>query len=220
MPERSRRVLDPTERVSEVLFGVIMVLTFTGSLSVVEAGREEVRTMLIGAIGCNLAWGIVDAVMYVLTSVVSRQRNLTFAALVGATDPVEARNAIVAELPPAVASVMDPSDIERLRRQIIALGSAESTLHDRRRSLREDLHGALATFLLVFLCTFPIVIPFLLFNGNAVRALRVSNAIALVMLFLGGYALGRYSGLRPWRLGLAMAVTGSVLVAVTMALGG
>src|SRR5204863_508677 len=49
----SRRVLEPIERISEVLFGVIMVLTFTGSLSVAEAGREDVRTMLIGAIGCN-----------------------------------------------------------------------------------------------------------------------------------------------------------------------
>ena len=57
----SKRVLEPIERVSEVLFGLIMVLTFTGSLSVAEAGREDVRTMLIGALGCNLAWGIIDA---------------------------------------------------------------------------------------------------------------------------------------------------------------
>ena len=54
----SRRVLEPIDRVSEVLFGLIMVLTFTGSLSVAEAGRDDVRTMLIGALGCNLAWRI------------------------------------------------------------------------------------------------------------------------------------------------------------------
>jgi len=53
----SRHVLEPYERISEVLFGLIMVLTFTGSLSVAEAQghRAEVRTMLIGALGCNLA---------------------------------------------------------------------------------------------------------------------------------------------------------------------
>jgi hypothetical protein len=56
MPENSferssKRVLDPIDRVSEVLFGLIMVLTFTGSLSVAEAGRESIRTMLIGALG-------------------------------------------------------------------------------------------------------------------------------------------------------------------------
>ena len=62
----SKRVLDPIDRVSEVLFGLIMVLTFTGSLSVAEAGRDNVRTMLIGALGCNLAWGIIDAVFYLM----------------------------------------------------------------------------------------------------------------------------------------------------------
>ena len=55
--QRSKGLLDPIERLSEVLFGLIMVLSFTGSLSAATAGREEIRTMLFGAIGCNLAWG-------------------------------------------------------------------------------------------------------------------------------------------------------------------
>src|SRR5678809_1467351 len=62
----SKRLLEPNERIAEVLFGLIMVLTFTGSLSVAEAGQAEVRTMLIGAIGCNLAWGIIDGVFYLM----------------------------------------------------------------------------------------------------------------------------------------------------------
>jgi len=45
-----KRALEPIDRLSEVLFGLIMVLTFTGSLSVAEAGREDVRTMLAGAL--------------------------------------------------------------------------------------------------------------------------------------------------------------------------
>jgi VIT family len=214
-----RRVLDPAERISEVLFGLIMVLTFTGSLSVAEAGREEVRTMLVGAIGCNLAWGIVDAVMYLLTSLAARQRHFTFAALVRTTDAGRARDAIAGELPPLVAAVMGPADIERLRQQINAL-PAPPIVHDRARMTRQDVRGALETFLLVFLCTFPVVIPFLFFKSDAVRALRVSNAIALAMLFLGGYSLGRYSGLRSVRLGVSMMLGGMALVAMTIALGG
>ena len=54
MPDR---ILDPMDRISEVLFGLIMALTFTCTLGVAAA---EVRTMLIGALGCNLAWGIID----------------------------------------------------------------------------------------------------------------------------------------------------------------
>jgi hypothetical protein len=33
----TKHVLEPNERIAEVLFGLIMVLTFTGSLSVAEA---------------------------------------------------------------------------------------------------------------------------------------------------------------------------------------
>src|SRR5215472_11162272 len=72
----SKRVLDPIDRVSEVLFGLIMVLTFTGSLSVAEAGRESIRTMLIGALGCNLAWGIIDGVFYLMGCLAERGRHL------------------------------------------------------------------------------------------------------------------------------------------------
>lgn len=55
------RILYPLERYSEIVFGLIMVLSFTGALSVAEVGREDIRIMLLGAIGCNLAWGIIDA---------------------------------------------------------------------------------------------------------------------------------------------------------------
>ena len=52
-----KRALDPIDRLSEVLFGLIMVLTFTGSLSVSEAGREDVRTMLAGCPGLQPGLG-------------------------------------------------------------------------------------------------------------------------------------------------------------------
>jgi hypothetical protein len=44
----SKRVLEPSERLAEGLFGCIMVLTLTGAFSVAETGRKDVHTMLIG----------------------------------------------------------------------------------------------------------------------------------------------------------------------------
>jgi hypothetical protein len=83
-----RRALDPIDRVSEVLFGLIMVLTFTGSLSVYEAGREDIRTMLAAAVGCNLAWGIIDAVFYLMGCLAEKSHGLlTLRAVREATDP-------------------------------------------------------------------------------------------------------------------------------------
>jgi hypothetical protein len=211
-----RRVLDPVERVSEVLFGLIMVLTFTGSMSVATAGREEVREMLIGAVGCNLAWGIVDAVMYVLTTLVNRGRGLLLLRSVLAAQQAEgARSAIASALPPLLTSAMRPSDFDVLRERLAALPPPPR----QPRLSSQDLRGAVEVFMLVFLSTFPVVIPFLLFS-EPLRALRTSNAIAVAMLFLGGVSLGRFSGLRAGALGLAMAGIGAVLVAITIALGG
>jgi hypothetical protein len=60
------RVLDPLERFSEIVFGLIMVLTFTSAIGATDAGRNDVRAVLVGALGCNLAWGIIDAAMYLM----------------------------------------------------------------------------------------------------------------------------------------------------------
>src|SRR5215813_12493400 len=90
----SKRVLEPVERISEVLFGLIMVLTFTGSLSVANAGRDNIRTMLIGALGCNLAWGIIDGVLYLMSSLAEKGRNRTTLRAVRTVDPEKARRLI------------------------------------------------------------------------------------------------------------------------------
>jgi len=77
----SKDLLDPTERVSEILTGLIMVLAFTGSFSVATAGPAEVRSMFIGAFGCNLASGIVDGVFYMMDRLAKRGRGLEPAEL-------------------------------------------------------------------------------------------------------------------------------------------
>jgi hypothetical protein len=221
MPENfsersSKRVLEPIDRVSEVLFGLIMVLTFTGSLSVAEAGRSEVRTMLIGALGCNLAWGIIDAVLYLMGSLAEKGKGLlTFRAVRDATDPKQAHRLIADALPSVVASIMEPSELERMHQRLKQLPEPP----ERARLHKDDWLGSIGVFLLVFLSTFPVVIPFI-FMRNAGPALRVSNTIAILMLFLTGYAFGRMTGRHPWLFGVSMVMLGSILVGLTMALGG
>ena len=211
-----KRALEPIDRVSEVLFGLIMVLTFTGSLSVYEAGREDVRTMLVGALGCNLAWGIIDAVFYLMGCLAEKSRDsATFRAVRETADPAQAQRLLADALPPTVASVLEPEDLEAMRQRLLKLTKPP----ERAGLSREDGRGALAVLLLVFLSTFPVVIPFLVMR-DPVPALRVSNAIAVVLLFLAGYAFGRLAGRRPAWMGGAMVVLGSILVGITIALGG
>jgi VIT1/CCC1 family predicted Fe2+/Mn2+ transporter len=211
-----RGVLDPVDRVSEVLFGVIMVLTFTCSISAGTAGREEVREMLIGAVACNLAWGFVDAVMYLVSTLTERGRALVaFRSVRDAVSREAAHDVIASSMPPLVASQMAPQELEALRLRLAALPEPPP----RPRLDREDWLGAVAVFLLVFLSTFPVVLPFV-FVEDAGHALRLSNGVAIVMMFLGGYGLGRQAGAHPWRTGLAMVAVGVVLVGLTIALGG
>ncbi len=211
----SNRLLDPVARISEILFGLIMVLTFTCTLSASEAGRQEIRTMLVGAIGCNLAWGFVDAIMYLMSNLTERARNLrTLHSIRRTTNPQEAYRIIRDALPPLVASILGPQEMEAMRKQLNQLEEPPNA-----HLKKEDWLGAAGVFLLVFLSTFPVIIPFF-FVKDAPLALRLSNAIAIVMLFLAGYSLGRYAGNRPWRTGFWMVTVGIILVGVTIALGG
>ena len=211
-----RPLLDPTDRFSEILFGLIMVLTFTGTLSVAEAGRQEVREMLIAALGCNLAWGIVDAVMFLISSLTLRARgNKILRALQAAPDKHTAAAHIAEVLPERVAAVLLPEDLESMRRRLAALPAPPVRVTPRRGELLQ----ALAICVLVFVSTFPVTIPFMVIT-DAQRALRTSNAIALGMLFLLGHSLGKYAGGRPWLVGLGMLVLGLALVGLTIVLGG
>jgi hypothetical protein len=212
----SKRVLEPHERISEVLFGLIMVLTFTGSLSVAEAGRDDVRTMLVGALGCNLAWGIIDAVFYLMSCLAEKARDLrTWHALRGTSDLQQARKLVAEALPPVVASVLRPEEIAAIDERLRQLPEPP----ERPELSPRDWWGALGVFLLVFLSTFPVAVPFLVM-ANARSALRLSNVIAIALLFVTGFTFGRITGRHPWAMGLALVVLGGILVGLTMALGG
>ena len=214
--EKPARVLDPIERASEVIFGLLMAMTFIGSLSVATAGREEVRTMMFAALGCNLAWGLADAVMYLVRIATERTRNRTLLArLRGGADAIAGQALVADALPPALAAAAGAEGIEVLRRRLVELPAPPAPP---RLGLR-DFKGALGVFLLVVLATFPVVIPFLVFRQTAL-AVRVSNLVALVMLFIAGWMLARYAGGSPWRGGVVMAATGAVLMGAIMALGG
>jgi hypothetical protein len=214
--DRQAVVLDPIDRNAEVLFGLFMCLTFTGTLSVASAGAEDVRTMMIAAIGCNTAWGMVDGVMHLLRTLVERSRQLNLLrALRAAGDEARARELIAAELPPLFVRGIGSAGLDGIR----AAAAAMPALPPRVRLKWDDFRAALLIFLLVFLSTFPVVLPFMLFD-DLTRAMRWSAGVAIAMLFLCGYNWGRYAGVRPVRVGLVMVAVGVVVTAAVIALGG
>ena len=209
-------ILNPVDRVSEMLFGLYMALTFTGAVSVASSGRAEIQEMLAAAIGCNLAWGLVDAVMYVVRTITDRGRALTLIHSVRAAADMETGRALIKNsLSKVVGGLVTDAEIDAIRGRVVALSSVPEKPHLKWK----DLLAALAVFLLVVAATFPVVLPFVM-TDDVGLAKNVSQAIALTMLFFGGMALGRYAGYGSWKVGFMMAGLGAALTAAVIALGG
>jgi uncharacterized membrane-anchored protein len=208
--------LDPMDRLSEVLFGLIMVLTFTGSFSVASATDIGVTTMMLAALGCGIAWGLIDGVMYLLASLHERGADLKRVRALRDAKTPEAAQAVIREfLPAAVASELDPPTLDRIRSRVLAL-----VPHNARPRLTGDhFRGAVQVFLIVVASNIPVILPFLFFD-DAFTALRVSNGVALAMLAVIGFAYGRVSGIRPVLTAVAMVLLGAILVGITIVLGG
>ena len=113
------RVLEPSERIAEILFGLIMALTVTGATSVVTADKFQIRTMLIAALGCNIAWGIIDAGMYLMARLAERGSNALLLREVRETADRESAHRIIADaLPLLFASIFQPPQLELIREGI------------------------------------------------------------------------------------------------------
>jgi VIT family len=215
-----QRYLDPGEALGEVLFGLIMVLSFTvGARLLFGEEGFDTTEMVVGAVGCNLAWGVIDAVLFVLGSLFHRsQRARFYRTLRDARNEAEALGFIQDEFgledePLAIR----PEDRARLYEAIRTLSVHAAPA--RARLLRRDFSAALVVFLLVSTTALPGVIPFLLLEDSDL-ALRVSNTVLVLLLFLGGYRWGHYTDVRPWGVGLAVMVLGLSMVLVAVALGG
>jgi VIT1/CCC1 family predicted Fe2+/Mn2+ transporter len=171
---------------------------------------------LIGALGCNIAWGVIDGVFYLMGCLADKSQSLiAYRSLRKTTDPKKAQEIIAGAMPPVLASVLKPEEFQGIHQRLNQLPEPPQRVHLR----SDDWLGALGVFLLVFLCTFPVVIPFI-FMQNLMAAMRTSNGVAIAMLFVAGYVFGRITGRNRVAMGIGMVIVGAVLVAITIALGG
>ncbi|MBS1977637.1 MAG: VIT1/CCC1 transporter family protein [Bacteroidetes bacterium] len=212
---RDSSALSPIDRISEVLFGLIMVLTFTGAISASADGRDEVGKLLWAALGCNVAWGIVDGIMYLMNVLVERGHARKMLLKLKHSKDESADQIIREEFPPVVGHLLNAEEISRIRIEL-----KDIPLPPRNGLLSTgDFVAAIQIFFIVFVSTLPVALPFV-FMKDMLLALRVSNGITLVLLFIGGFRLAHYGGFRPWLTGLIYTLIGVILVSITMSLGG
>jgi len=209
-------VLNPVDRIAEVLFGLIMVLSFTGAISASTDAREDVRELLWAALGCNVAWGLVDAIMYLMNIAIERGHAIKVIKKIHESHtPYEGGQILKDEIQPAIAGLMGENELGELSNRIKALPAPSK----KNLITGTDVWAGVQIFLLVFFCTFPVAIPFGIFDELGM-AMRASNGVALLLLFIGGFVLAKYAGFRPGITAIVYTLIGVALVALTMALGG
>jgi VIT1/CCC1 family predicted Fe2+/Mn2+ transporter len=174
--------------------------------------------LLAAAIGCNLAWGIIDAVMYVMNCITVRSgKRRLIDAVQRAPDENAALAIIENEVEPELQSMLEPDRADAFRRSILRHIPREPLASS--AVAKEDFYGALACFWLVFLSCLPASLPFFFFS-NPHLALRISNFLLIALLFLVGQKWAQYAGTNRLAAGAAMVAIGLVLVGIAIPLGG
>jgi hypothetical protein len=214
------KYVDPGSRMAEILFGLIMTLTFTlgAGMLVEEEGRAGARQLLIATVSCNVAWGVIDGVFYVLGQLFEGSRlRRVWLKVTQSTSDGDARSLVANELDELLSWVIDEGQRQSLYDSIVQ--RVRSAPMPAGRLRKEALLGGLTSGILVFACSFPAALPFL-FIDDPSMALRVSNALLLLLLFLVGYRAAKETLAPPLLVGSVFLLVGVALVAATIALGG
>lgn len=220
------RFLDPIDRLTEAIYAVLIVMTFTMAYRAIDASQfseqtvsQAVTSLAIAAFGCAVAWGIIDGAMFILLSMLERGENSRLLKKVKAASSEQAGIDVIAEhLDPTLESVMSEDERKQIYQQ------AYQRMHDNEVKQigfkRDEFFGALGVMIIAILVTLPVVLPLLIFRTDANVALRASNLMAIFMLFLFGYQWGKYANGKPIRVGLLLAGLGLAMVLIAIPLGG
>jgi VIT1/CCC1 family predicted Fe2+/Mn2+ transporter len=221
------RLLDPIDRLSETIFSLLILLTFTLTYRValhtadpeVLHSAEYSDGLLLTAFGAILAWGIIDGVMYALIEVFQRgERHRLLRQVQAAESEQDAVAAIADEFDHILEPITGEAERQTLYRNVYA-----QLLTSRPRPVgftRDDFTGAVGCVVVAVLAVLPSLAPLAILRDNFDAAIRVSNLVSFAMLFAAGYSWGLHTGSSPWRSGLVLVAVGALMVAVALPLGG
>jgi len=219
-PSPLHRYLDPSETLGEILFGLILALTITLSSGLLARGQTfEARDIVLAVVGCNVAWGVIDGVLLALGNAFHRSRRARFIRNLRTVRNEDEALAAVREafaLDDASLAVPD-TDSARFYQAILAI--ARDAIPLRRAINSSDVGAAVTVFALVSATALPAILPFM-FLDNPTVALRISNALLVLLLFVTGYWWGHFTDVSRWGVGVTVMLLGLIMVGVAIALGG
>lgn len=221
------RLLDPIDWLSEAIYSILIVLTFTLAFGIIHPDDNLGQAvpaavtdeLLFAALGATVAWGMIDGIMYALLSLFERSERHRLLRQIGAAKTEEAGVQVIAE---EFDYILEPI-IEQDERY----GLYGSMLAHLRISQvrpigfkRKDFAGALGSLLVAVLAVLPSLVPLIVLRENYMLAIRTSNVVSFTMLFLAGYQWGKHTGTNPWTTGLLLSIVGALMVLIAIPLGG
>jgi len=211
--------ITPVGRLQEIIYALIMVITVSSTVSRAVPDTEEgIQTLILAVLGCNIAWGIVDGVMFVLTSLFNRNKSLKMVKdATNAMTGDEALSVIDGEFNPPFEWMLGDDQKKKLNEEIL-----DHVIRLRPPGTgitRDDVTGGMFCFVVTFLTTLPAIMPFY-FIGEMEPAIRLSNAIVMTMLFFTGVEYAKYTDKNPLKTAISLTLLGAVVVVITILLGG
>lgn len=218
-------LLDPIDRLTETIYSVLILLTFTLAFRIfhLEAAEpvsvEYVTDLFAGALLATITWGVIDGIVYVLTSVLERGKKHRLLWHIQAADSrEEAAEAVAGEL----GFILEPitSDTQRTELYHDILDHLRDSEAQPIRLKREDFTGALACVFVAVIAVLPALLPFIIVRNDPALAIRLSNVGSFAVLFYAGYEWGKYTEINPWKTGLGLVAVGMLLAAIAIPFGG
>lgn len=221
------RTVAPLDIVVEAIYTVLIVMTFTMAVKILDDSAHAgipldaalLSRLVVATLGCAVAWGLIDGVMYVFVSLAERAETTRLYRMIqNATSPEAGVRLAAEDLEDSIAIPLDDESRTSIEHLIVRNVAGKTPPAVRLR--RADVLGAVYIFLIAVVIALPVIMPLHLIPDNAFVALRISNLVALIMLFILGYKWARYTGGVPWTTGSLLAAAGLVMVMIAIPLGG
>jgi VIT1/CCC1 family predicted Fe2+/Mn2+ transporter len=220
-------LIDPIDWLSETIFSILILLLYIFAFRIimlsgapqVPVSHQNVNELLLGALGAVLAWGMIDGIMYALTSVFERgERHRLLRDIQAAKTEQEAVDIIAEDMD----YLLEPIAGEDVRKELYSsiLIHLQNSAPRNIGLKREDISGVLGHVLVAIIAVIPSVIPFFVFRYDYELAIRISIFVSFIMLFVSGYRWGKYAGANPWNTGLLIMSVAVILVLIAFLLEG
>jgi VIT1/CCC1 family predicted Fe2+/Mn2+ transporter len=201
------------DRLSEMLYGVLMVSSVSGLVEYVGPKDETgLGYMLIVLFITVVLWGILDGVSYALMSAAERAERETLLETLAAEPDKEKRIELIREdIEGTMPYGLDEGDKQRIF-EIVDRGvnrpkgrMAQNHLTDGEKRL------ILAAFLLDFIPLMILVTPYL-FAHSVLAGALVSHTIGFFMFVAIGYFYAKSSQMKPWKGALVCGAIGLAVI--------